>query len=289
MQEIISYTVLKILEWLLRLAPLWIPILIVLSRSKKENTPHLTKTQIEYRRKMNALVRQGKVKNKYGQTETKLFDIPSKDNENNILIGIIKWLAIMIVLLVLFIIAPGNIKNKIIDKFIEIKQPMQTTTQKPENNSIVNEIKEKMPNNKNSQQGVANYLSDIAVVTEQNNNVTLLMEKYWIGGKITEYEINEIYQKLDAITVNINEAPEKGDVLKYNTINIIESNKKILNFIREDIAGGKMYYNSIEEESKKRTVFLSQQRDLIKGLLGAYEMPYTEDKDGRLHYTYKVN
>ena len=121
------------------------------------------------------------------------------------------------------------------------------------------------------------------MVTEKNNKVTALINKYYIGEKITEYEINEIYQSLENLTVSINNAPKNGDVLKYNTINIIESNKKILNFIREDIntAGKKMYYNSVDEESKKRSVFLSQQRDLIKGLLGAYEMQYYEDEDGR--------
>ncbi len=69
-----------VLYMILRLSPLWIPIIIAMIKK-----PKLSSTQKNFRRKMNKLVKQGKIKDQYGITIK-----PEKEYHNPIIvIGII--------------------------------------------------------------------------------------------------------------------------------------------------------------------------------------------------------
>ena len=102
-------------------------------------------------------------------------------------------------------------------------------------------------------------------------------------------EIDMVYNGINEIMTALNEAPEKGDVIKYNNINLAESNKRLLELLSKELDTGttRAHQYEIKEASEKRNVYIDQTKDLEKGLLGAYEIDYTEAPDGTLHFTYK--
>lgn len=255
-----------------------IPIIGIILKNKK-NKVKLTKTQIEYRKKMNKLIKEGKIVNGYGQRRTDLFKIPGEESKA------IKNLVLSLILSII-IIAIVIIKNPIIKQYLK---------ESKENNNIKYQTTNKTANQintynyQNNEAKVAAYLTTTSKLIQYTNETTAIFNKYILYQTYSKTEIDMIYNGINEIMTALNEAPEKGDVIKYNNINLAESNKRLLELLSKELDTGttRAHQYEIKEASEKRNVYIDQTKDLEKGLLGAYEIDYTEAPDGTLHFTYK--
>ncbi len=276
-----------VIVWIIRLSPVWIALLI--SVNQKED-PKLSKTQLQYRKKMNKLIREGRVRDKYGLPVTKQFDL----NNGNKIFGFFVYLIIVILV---FIYVNPSLMDVIIAQFSDNAKAYdsQTIEYTAENNTsartadtIVNSpektLEEAINNSRYSE--VYSYLRVTDELSDCSKKTSELIKKYFDNQPYTQDEINAVYNHINTIMDSLNNAPEKGDVLKYNSINLAESSKRILEYLysEKEINGDHTYLKQINEEIVKRNIYIEQQEDLIKGLLGAYEIPYTDEISG-IRYT----
>ena len=196
----------------------------------------LTKEQIEYRKKMNKLIKQGKIKNRHGETETKLFEIPRENKKNGCGTGCVITLFIIyasIAITILLFSKTAQIGTKKTQETKEKPNIEQNNTQEQKkyeiqitgmnnNQIIIDKGYEKFT-------GTLKFTQLQEIQYTDSCNLEYQLEGYMEKGNMVYIKIL-CYDSEDFIieTTSIMESGEEGKELKYkNNIIIPRETRKI--------------------------------------------------------------
>lgn len=236
--------------------------------------PKLTKTQKEFRKKMKKLAAEGKLKDDFGRP-IKNVSYPSRFNAKVIISGIIVALVVL-----------------------SYARPLIHTLISGLNSTVANVASTDSTSNNSSlatssigtsrQESISNYIQYEKSVVLYSEDVSVLIQKYQADEAYSISEIAELRNKFNDILPYINNNCSGTDELKSCTLNVIDDNIAMLNFLEKNLGLSKTDTSVTEHNELINKMNVSHQKlsESVRATLTAENMPYYETETG-IEYSYK--
>jgi hypothetical protein len=221
---------------------------------------------------MKKLKKEGKIKDQFGQV---VQDESIWDKEIHINWRKIFGTLISIIFIVYVIISWINAFSKLLgsEKIFDISK-------------ITNTIKTTTKDS-SSKSEMAAYLTTTRTFEEYIQESSNVYNKYLNNEIFTKTELTNIYEKIENIRPQLENAPEKAGGLERNNLTLADSTLRLLNLLNKETDDNfKFYQDQINQEIAIRNSCIEQQLNMKIEALENYNIKYHKNEDGSINYIY---
>jgi hypothetical protein len=138
-----------------------------------------------------------------------------------------------------------------------------------------------------SKSEMAAYLTTTRTFEEYIQESSNVYNKYLNNEIFTKTELTNIYEKIENIRPQLENAPEKAGGLERNNLTLADSTLRLLNLLNKETDDNfKFYQDQINQEIAIRNSCIEQQLNMKIEALENYNIKYHKNEDGSINYIY---